>query len=94
MLINNNLWPFTFRDMICKIFSIFLCNEIVCILFSTKGGLTLHQGNNWQQLQHFLVMTGNITKKCCRQHVANCCLGVRPSKARFIHLQVTPSERQ
>jgi hypothetical protein len=29
-------------------------------------------------LQHFLVMTGNITKKCCRQHIANCCLGVRP----------------
>jgi hypothetical protein len=28
--------------------------------------------------QHFSVMTGNITKKCCRQHVANCCLGVRP----------------
>jgi hypothetical protein len=23
-------------------------------------------------------MTGNITKKRCRQHVANYCLGVRP----------------
>jgi hypothetical protein len=29
-------------------------------------------------LQHCLVMTGNISKKCCRQHVADCCLGVRP----------------
>jgi hypothetical protein len=25
-----------------------------------------------------ITMTGNIIKKCCRQHVANCCLGVRP----------------
>jgi hypothetical protein len=23
-------------------------------------------------------MLNSITKKCCRQHVANCCLGVRP----------------
>jgi hypothetical protein len=23
-------------------------------------------------------MSDNITKKSCRQHVANCCLGVRP----------------
>jgi hypothetical protein len=28
-------------------------------------------------------MTGNITKKCCRQHVANCCLGVRPPLGRL-----------
>jgi hypothetical protein len=24
-------------------------------------------------------MTGNITTKCCKQHVANCCLGVLPA---------------
>jgi hypothetical protein len=24
------------------------------------------------------MMLNSITKKCCRQHVANCCLGVRP----------------
>jgi hypothetical protein len=29
-------------------------------------------------LLHFLVMLPVMTKKCCRQHVANCCLGVRP----------------
>jgi hypothetical protein len=33
-------------------------------------------------LQHFLVMTGNVTKKCCRQHVAYCCLGARPPLGR------------
>jgi hypothetical protein len=45
----------------------------------TKGGLTPRQQLATCCLQHFLVMTGNITKKCCRQHVANCCLGVRPT---------------
>jgi hypothetical protein len=43
-----------------------------------KGGLTPSQQLATCCLQHFLVMTGNINKKCCRQHVANCCLGVRP----------------
>jgi hypothetical protein len=46
--------------------------------FTSKGGLTPRQQLAICCLQHFLVMTGNITKKCCRQHVANCCLGVRP----------------
>jgi hypothetical protein len=43
-----------------------------------KGGLTPRQQLATCCLQHFLVMTGNITKKCCGQHVANGCLGVRP----------------
>jgi hypothetical protein len=43
-----------------------------------KGGLTPRQQLATCCLQQFLIMTGNITKKCCRQHVANCCLGVRP----------------
>jgi hypothetical protein len=44
---------------------------------SCKGGLTPRQQLATCCRQHFLVMTGNITKKCCRQNVANCCLGVR-----------------
>jgi hypothetical protein len=48
-----------------------------------KGGLTPRQQLATYYLQHFLVMTGNITKKCCRQHVANCCLGVRPPLGRL-----------
>jgi hypothetical protein len=48
-----------------------------------KGGLkaALRQGNNWQYVacNIFLVMLPVITKKCCGQHVANCCLGVRPA---------------
>jgi hypothetical protein len=42
-----------------------------------KAGLTPRQQLATCCLQHFLVMTDNINKKCCRQHVANCCLGVR-----------------
>jgi hypothetical protein len=55
--------------------------DLCCITeeFSAlKGGLTPRQQLATCCLQYFLVMTGNITKKCCRQHVANCCLGVRP----------------
>jgi hypothetical protein len=43
-----------------------------------KGGLTPRQQLTTCCLQHFLVMLPVITKKCCRQHVANYCLGVRP----------------
>jgi hypothetical protein len=43
-----------------------------------KVGLTPRQQLATCCLQHFLVMLPVITKKCCRQHVANCCLGVRP----------------
>jgi hypothetical protein len=52
----------------------------VCPNFSSdksepKGGLTPRQQLATYCLQHFLVMTGNIYQKCCKQHVANCCLG-------------------
>jgi hypothetical protein len=47
-----------------------VCHIGCCLTYTSNGKLNfkaaLHQGNNWQ---HFLVVTGNITKKCCRQHV-------------------------
>jgi hypothetical protein len=49
-----------------------------CDLRRPKGGLTPRQQLATCCLQHFLVMLPVITKKCCRQHVANCCLGVTP----------------
>jgi hypothetical protein len=46
--------------------------------FKSKVGLTPRQQLATCCLQHILVMLAVITKKCCRQYVANCCLGVRP----------------
>jgi hypothetical protein len=36
-----------------------------------KGGVTPRQQLATCCLQHFLVMTGNITKKCCRSLLKN-----------------------
>jgi hypothetical protein len=50
--------------------------HVACNIF--KAGFTPSQQLATCCLQHFLVMLPVITKKCCWQHVANCCLGVRP----------------
>jgi hypothetical protein len=50
----------------------------LCLNEFRKGGLTPRQQLATCCLQHFLLMLPVITKKCCGQHVANCCLGIRP----------------
>jgi hypothetical protein len=57
------------------------------LLRQPKVGLTPRQQLATSYLQHFLVMLPVITKKCCKQHVSNCCLGVRPSLDSIVNLK-------
>jgi hypothetical protein len=61
--------------------------------YKTKAGLTPRQQLATCCMQHFLVMTGNITKKCCRQHIANCCLDVRRPLTEDKNLSIFMAEK-